>query len=146
MNISEQDKNLLSAMLALEQQQKQPTIREMIDSGRWAPVDGDETSLAAILERLVENGLVDRRGDAFLLTGKGLRLAKQFDAEEFGQLMIACQRSPAYRKYCTVVYGTDRCHFDMMTQAQFDKVTSLLCLEKPTRILDVGCGTGEITE
>ena len=140
----EQEKDVVSAIHGFELQQKPATLKGMLDSGRWA--GGDETTLAAILDRLVENGLAARMEEVFSLTRAGLALAKQNSAEKFGQMLIACQLSPTYRKYCTIVYGTDRCHFDMMTQAQFEQLKALLLREKPARILDLGCGTGEITE
>lgn len=144
MDLIEQEKDVVSAIHGLELQQKPATLKGMLESGRWA--GADEATLAAILDRLVENGLAARAEEVFTLTMAGLALAKQSSAEKFGEMLIACQRSPTYRKYCTIVYGTDRCHFDMMTQVQFEQLKALLLREKPTRILDLGCGTGEITE
>ncbi len=146
MVLTEQEKSGLYAIMGLLQHQKPATVKEMVDLGRWSESIGDEQAIISVFDRLVEAGLVARSGDAFSLTRDGQVLIKQLDADEFGRELIACQGSAAYRRYCQIVYGAGRCHFDMLTQQQFERLVGLLCQEKPVRILDLGCATGEISE
>jgi SAM-dependent methyltransferase len=137
MELCEQEKNILYGIMAFEQQQQSATVATIINTGRWGANDGDEAALFALLGRLAAAELILQDGSVFNLTRKGLALTKQLDADEFGQWMAACECSPAYHRFCQLVYGADRCHFNMLTQSQFEKLLEILGDLQGKRVLDL---------
>lgn len=118
-----------------------PTRTELLK--KW---EKDEQLLDSVLGELVSNGLIVQSDGVYSLTSEGRKLAQQNHAREFGTWMIACEKSAAYREFCKEVYGSDRCQFDMMTQVQLEKLLDVLKVSKCQSILDIGCGTGALTE
>ena len=118
-----------------------PTRSELLK--RWK---NDEQLLDSMLGGMVSNGLIVLADGVYSLTSEGRKLAQQNLARDFGTWMIAREKSSAYRKMCRELFGSDRCQFDMMTQNQLEKLLDVLNISKCKNILDVGCGTGALTE
>jgi ubiquinone/menaquinone biosynthesis C-methylase UbiE len=118
-----------------------PTRTELLK--KW---EKDEQLLDSELGEMVSNGLIVQSEGVYSLTPDGRRLAQQNDAREFGAWMIAREQSAAYREMCRELYGSDRCQFDMLTQVQLEKLLEVLNISKCQSILDVGCGTGALTD
>jgi cyclopropane fatty-acyl-phospholipid synthase-like methyltransferase len=145
MEIENRD-HILSAIKWLSLRKVAPTraaIRYTEFVTKW---EKDEQLLDSELEEMVSNGLIIRSNEAYSLTSEGRRLAQQNVAREFGAWMIACEHSAAYRELCKQAYGADRCQFNGATQVQLEKLLDVLILSECQSILDVGCGTGELTE
>lgn len=118
-----------------------PTRTELLK--RWKK---DEQLLDSELDEMVSKGLIVQSDEVYSLTYEGRKLAQQNLAHEFGAWMIAREKSAAYRKMCKELFGSDRCQFDMMTQIQLAKLLDVLNIPICKNILDVGCGTGALTE
>jgi cyclopropane fatty-acyl-phospholipid synthase-like methyltransferase len=118
-----------------------PTRTEFLK--KW---DKGEQLLDSELGEMVSNGLIVQVDGVYSFTPEGRKLAQQNDAREFGALLIAHEQSAAYREMCKELYGSDRCQFDMMTQNQLEILLDVLDIAKCKNILDVGCGTGALTE
>jgi len=118
-----------------------PTRTELLK--KW---EKDEQFLDSELGEMVSNGLIVQSGEVYSFTPEGRKLAQQNDAREFGAWMIASELSAAYREMCKELYGSDRCEFNMMTQDQLEKLLDVLNISECKSILDVGCGTGALTE
>jgi ubiquinone/menaquinone biosynthesis C-methylase UbiE len=118
-----------------------PTRTELLR--KW---EKDEQLLDSELGEMVSNGLIVQTDGVYSLTPEGRKLAQQNHAREFGAWMIACEKSAAYREMCRELYGSDRCQFDMLTQVQLEKLLDVLDISKCQSILDVGCGTGALTD
>ena len=132
---------LLSAIKYLALRKTAPTRTEFLK--KWAK---DEQLLDSELGAMVSNGLIVQSEGVYSLTAEGRRLAQQNDAREFGAWMIACEQSTAYRELCRQLYGSERCQFDMLTQVQLEKLLDVLDIPGCQSILDVGCGTGALTD
>jgi ubiquinone/menaquinone biosynthesis C-methylase UbiE len=119
------------------------TIQDTESISKW---DKGEQLLDSELSELVSEGLLVQLDEVYCLTPEGRKLAQQKDASEFGNWMITCEQSAAYREFCRKLYGSDRCQFNMMTQIQLERLLDVLKASKCQSILDVGCGTGALTE
>jgi len=106
----------------------------------------EEQLLDSELEEMVSSGLISRSNETYSLTAEGRRLSQQNVARAFGAWMITCEHSAAYRELCKQVYGGNRCQFNAVTQAQLEKLLTVLNLSECQSILDMGCGTGALTE
>jgi len=98
------------------------------------------------LGKLIRDGLICLQEENYALTQSGAKLLQQLESQFFGTWMVACEQSPAYRKLSQRVHGTDLCHFDMVTQLQLDALLELLPINENTRVLDLGCGIGTLSE
>ena len=140
MEIENRD-HILSAIKYLLLRKIVPTRVEFLK--KW---EKGEQLLDSELGEMVVDGLIVQSNGIYSLTPEGRKLAQQNDAREFGTWMITCEKSVAYRELCRELYGSDRCQFNMMTQIQLEKMLDVLNISKCQSILDVGCGTGALTE
>lgn len=145
MEIENRD-HLLDAIKWLSLKKTAPTREAILYTEFITKWEKDEQLLDTELDEMVSNGLIIKSDGVYALTPEGRSLAQQNEAREFGKFMIACEQSAAYRELCRQVHGSDRCHFDMMTQAQLDKLLDVLRISKCQNILDVGCSTGALTD
>jgi len=118
-----------------------PTKTELLR--RWKK---EEQLLDSELGEMSSKGLIVLSDGVYSLTSEGRKLAQQNLAREFGTWMVAREKSTAYREMCRELFGSDRCQFDMMTQVQLEKLLDVLNISNRKDILDVGCGTGALTE
>jgi 2-polyprenyl-3-methyl-5-hydroxy-6-metoxy-1,4-benzoquinol methylase len=99
---------------------------------------------------LVEKGLLIHEQDTYSLTEKGQTYArhssKEINARDSDSVLLSCEQSQAYHTFCDQVYGKDLCQHSMMTMAQMKKLLAVLDLDDHSRVLDMGCGSGLITE
>ena len=137
---------ILSEIKYLKLRKLVPTRAAILDTESIKKWDKGEQLLDSKLSELLSDGLLVQSDEVYCLTPAGRKLAQQKDAQEFGDWMIGCEQSAAYREFCRQVYGSERCQFDMMTQIQLEKLLDVLKASKCDRILDLGCGTGALTE
>lgn len=140
MEIEDRD-HILFAIKYLPLRKIAPTRMEFLK--KW---EEDEELLDSELDEMVSSGLIVQSNGVYSFTPEGRKLAQQNDAREFGTLLITHERSTAYREMCRQLYGSDRFQFDMMTQVQLKKLLEVLNISKCQSILDIGCGTGSLTE
>lgn len=140
MDIENRD-HILSSIKYLSLRKVTPTRAEFLK--KWKK---GEQLLDSELGEMVSNGLIFQSDGVYSFSSAGRKLAQQNDAREFGNLLIAHEKSTAYREMCRQLYGSDRCQFDMLTQSQLEKLLDVLNISKCKSILDVGCGTGALTE
>lgn len=133
--------HILSAIKYLPLRKLTPTRTEFLN--KW---EKDEQLLDSVLSELVSDGLVILSDGVYSFTAEGRKLAQQNDARDFGRWMITSEQSAAYREMCREIYGSDRCQFNMVTQNQLGKLLDALNISACTSILDLGCGTGALTE
>lgn len=133
--------HILSAIKYLSLRKLTPTRKEFLN--KWGK---DEQLLESVLSELVSEGLILQSDGVYSFTAEGRKLAQQNDARDFGRWMITSEKSAAYREMCREIYGSDRCQFNMVTQNQLDKLLDALTVSACTSILDLGCGTGALTE
>jgi len=140
MEIENRD-HILSAIKYLSLRRVTPTRTELLKM--W---EKGEQLLDSVLGELVSTALIVQSDGVYSFTPEGRKLAQQNDAREFGTWLIAYEQSAAYREMCRQLYGSERCQLDMMTEVQLEKLLDVLHITKCKSILDVGCGTGALTE
>lgn len=69
-----------------------------------------------------------------------------FGAKVFSKMLLQCERSSVYKKFCKTVYGRDLCQANMVCEEQLQKLISVGQFKKSDRVLDLGCGLGYTTE
>ena len=115
---------------------------------------GDKALEAApALDSLIERGWISlpEAGGRLVMSGDAKALADfasddGMSGESFGSWMTKCERSPAYLRYCELVYGLPMAQFNMVDLAQMEGFLSLSGLAPGMRLLDLGCGIGSQAE
>src|SRR5215207_9676758 len=138
--------HILSAIKVLSLRKVPPTRAAILYTEFLTKWKKGEQLLDSTLDELILNGSIVASDRVYTLSPEGRKLAQQIDAREFGEWMITCENSAAYREMCRQLYGSGRCQFNMMTQNQLEKLLDVLNLSERHNILDVGCGTGALTE
>lgn len=65
---------------------------------------------------------------------------------DFARLLLRCEASPTYRRFCRRVYGVDLCQTNVLDRPQLELLVEVLDLDPGERALDLGCGLGTLTE
>lgn len=73
-------------------------------------------------------------------------MLRVFGAKGFSKILLQTEGSKAYVKFCEKVYGRYLCQFNMVDEDQLQKLISLIGNGKGKKILDLGCGSGYISE
>ena len=99
---------------------------------------------------LLTKGLIQCSGSLYSLTEKGrpyaLRTRSKRLGKRFDNLLIRCDGSAAYSILCERVFGKDLCQAGSVDMHQLEKLLEVLNVTKESRVLDMGCGIGKITE
>jgi SAM-dependent methyltransferase len=99
---------------------------------------------------LVDGGFLVRENDAYSLTEEAQTLAQRFgneiSARFFDQILLIHEQSQTYGVFCERVYGDDLTQMSMVTMPQLQQLLAVLELDEHSRVLDIGCGSGRISE
>lgn len=94
----------------------------------------------------IEAGYFQKNNEAYSLTPLGKEFTDKLRSDSFGDMLLALDESKAYQHLCELVYGKDLGQFSMTTVEQLDKLVAVLKLDEHSKVLDLGCGIGKITE
>lgn len=79
-----------------------------------------------------------------------MKLQKERNRESYkdrvNRVFLRFERSEAYAEFCRRVFGKNLCQVSMVNMVQLKKLVSVLRLNKKSRVLDMGCGLGGISE
>lgn len=64
----------------------------------------------------------------------------------YNNFYIKAEQSKAHKAFCERVYGRNLCQHGMADMTQIEKLLEMLNLNENSRLLDLGCGSGYITE
>ncbi len=119
-------------------------------------------ALDAGFEALVAAGLLAVEVGVCRLSGRGREeAARALEAEadrRFDDLLLACESSAAYGRFCRRVHGLDLCQLDVLDSEQLAHLVASLAPEEGRRaadrssdrgsyrVLDLGCGAGRLSE
>ena len=101
---------------------------------------------------LVAQGLLVQAGSLYHLTEAGCAQAEQIRAARppnwywYKDLFNEAPRSPAFARFCEVLYGKYLCQAGFSDMAQLDAMLHALDLGEHSRALDLGCGIGMVAE
>ena len=64
----------------------------------------------------------------------------------YNDFYVRAEQSKAHRTFCENVYGKNLCQHGMADMCQIEKLLQILKLNENSKLLDLGCGNGYITE
>lgn len=73
-------------------------------------------------------------------------MLRLFGARMFNQMLKQCEQSATYAVFCEKVYGRNLSQANMVDEAQLQKLISVAGLKRGDQVLDLGCGSGAVTE
>lgn len=125
-----------------------PPTRDVLEAfgHRWMHLDKVDWSEA--WSRLRHTGLLAEMGDTWQLTPQGVQVLATIEPErpfwlfEYDNYYRVATRSQAHAVFCETAYGIDLCQHGLADLPQMET----LAAEMKGRFLDLGCGTGAMTE
>jgi ubiquinone/menaquinone biosynthesis C-methylase UbiE len=103
-------------------------------------------------EQLNDKGLLKEANGSYSLTSTGRIYANIVNKERpvwlylYNELYIRAEKSQAYTAFCQRVYGKDLCQQGQADIEQIHTLLDILKIGPTSRVLDLGCGNGMITE
>lgn len=73
-------------------------------------------------------------------------MLRLFGARMFNSMLLQIENSATYGRFCELVYGRNLWQANMVDEVQLRKLISLVDLKVGDRVLDLGCGSGGLTE
>lgn len=62
------------------------------------------------------------------------------------KILVKSENSKTYSKFCEQVHGKNLTQFNMANMEQINKLIEILDLDENSKVLDLGCATGKISE
>ncbi|MFH2056319.1 MAG: class I SAM-dependent methyltransferase [bacterium] len=147
--LSEAERQLLITAYELGRRQRPATDERLAKMGAGL-FDEKLVDWEGASDSLVKRDLLQREDQVFSLTPSGWELAEKLDKEyfstEFSQTLVRSVKSATYGRFCEIVYGKDLCQYNLSDMEQLDKLLELLALTSESKVLDLGCGPGKISE
>lgn len=107
---------------------------------------------AGAFESLIGRGLLRESDGQCSLTEEGEAARKALEETtplwlyEYNNFFSAAEKSRAHALFCERVYGLNLCQHGLADVSQLEKLLEVLDLRETARVLDLGCGSGLITE
>jgi cyclopropane fatty-acyl-phospholipid synthase-like methyltransferase len=137
---------LVDLCLVVKNIRKPPWSREeFLEAAKVFPHPESEWDVA--LEIVVAARALRVEDNRYVLTEKGDEYVDGIIASEvFGKYILRSEQSKAFGLFCERAYGRNLCQFNAADQDQLHELIDALCLDETSRVLDVGCGVGMVTE
>ncbi len=103
-------------------------------------------------QALITKGLLVENGGQYTLTTPGIVYANLIQREHplwlyfYNEMYLRAEESPTHAAYCARLYGENLCQQGQMDMNQLNALLDILDLDENSRVLELGCGTGYITE
>lgn len=107
-------------------------------------------------EKLIEKGIIKfeikNNTKTFFFTQEGEVFSEKAYEHDlltkyfYDEYYKAAEESKAHSEFCEIVYGANMCQHGMADIKQISKLIELLDANKGSNILEIGCGSGYITE
>lgn len=138
----------LMAGLGADARSDRPTLEEF---GRtW--MGAFMADWSAAYASLTARGLLSEAGGEYALTDEGQAARRALEVEhpfwlyEYDNFFASARASRAHSRFCERVYGRDLCQHGLADVAQLEVLLDMMALSPGERALDLGCGSGLITE
>jgi len=129
---------------------EQKTDRDGVDFAGWGLFEREQGELGREAESLVAKGLLRREDGIFSLTEEGEEAEKEVDGafmrEAYDEGWEASAQSEVMAEFSERVFGRNLSQTNFADMEQLDGLIEALELDSEDRVLDLGCGTGMITE
>lgn len=103
-----------------------------------------------LINSLLKKSMLKEFNGEFVFTEAGLKEGENYNSEfmkqGFDESFLTHYKSKAYRKFCREVYGTDMFLYSMINKNQIDKLEEAAEFKNTDKVLDIGCGPGELLE
>lgn len=103
-----------------------------------------------LIDSLLEKSLLLELNGEYIFTEAGLKEGEICNVElmkkGFDESFLIHYRSRAYRKFCREVYGIDMFLYSMINKFQIEKLEEEAGFDDSDKVLDIGCGPGEMLE
>jgi ubiquinone/menaquinone biosynthesis C-methylase UbiE len=146
---SQAEKQLLIAVKMVSRRKKTPDRESLAEFGERF-FDEDLVDWTEAYESLARAGYLQRKENVYSLTVPGEEVAKEVRRDDsvkgFSEWLVRSEESKAYSEFCERVYGMNLCQCNIMDMEQLNKLVEILCLNESSRVLDLGCGIGSVTE
>ena len=124
--------------------------RDDVAFAGWGLFDRDPEELEEGIGKLVSRGMLRVEGDAFSLTEQGKtvaeKLGEDFTREAYEEGWTQIAQSKVCTEFSERVFGKNLCQTTFADMGQLEKLIEVLDLSSDDQALDLGCGTGMITE
>lgn len=129
---------------------EQKADRDGVDFVGWGLFEREQGELGREAEGLVAKGLLRQEDGIFSLTEEGKEAEKVVDEafvkEAYDEGWEASAQSEAMAEFSERVYGRNLSQTNFADMEQLDGLIEALGLDSEDRVLDLGCGTGMISE
>lgn len=102
------------------------------------------------LDDLISRGIICEEDDTLAIAEpvrpEAWDITYRWESVGFSDWLTKSHKSQSYSKFCEKLYGKDLCQCSMMDMKQLEKLLELLALDSDSRVLDIACGVGGITE
>jgi len=148
MKFSEAEKQILIAITWISRN-KPPDRKKLTENGQ-ALFNDDLVDWGESLDDLIKKDIV-REIDGNLSVAPNSEkdvkpIVDEWTERGFSEWMIKSEKSRAYSMFCERLYGKDLCQCSMTNMRQLDKLLEILSLSEKSKVLDLGCGIGTVTE
>lgn len=146
---SEAEKQLLIGVKSILLRKGVPDKPALADFGKRF-FDDDLLDWTEAYESLMAKGYLQLNKGFYSLSDEAAALATVFRKEKmssgFDEWMLRSYECKTYSRFCELVYGVDLCQFGLVDREQMERLIDVLHLTPASRVLDLGCGLGRITE
>jgi len=129
---------------------KNPPTRDKVVELRELILGKNLVEWGESMDDLLKRGIVHENDKRLTLSDsikeEAERLYLEWSEDGFSEALIKSEESAAYSEYCKRLYGADLCQFNMMDMEQLGHLLEVLSLSSESRVLELGCGIGTITD
>jgi len=148
MKFTENEEKLLATIFALSQRVDKVTFNVLENAFDGDPEENEDWKSA--IESLINKGVLFDEDGGYVVSEEGkpvaAKILNQQREKGFSECLVKNESSEVYGTFCERLYGKNLSQFNMTPMYQLDYLLKILRIDSGSRILDLGCGIGRITE
>lgn len=103
-----------------------------------------------LIKSFLEKSLLEEKNNGLIFTETGLKEGEkcftEFQKNNFDENFLIHYKSRTYRKFCKEVYDIEIFLYSMINKLQIEKLEEAADFKNTDKVLDIGCGPGELLE